>query len=122
MYVVGAGVALLMEPPPLSVPVKEAREVESAAPRMGNLAGFGGGGSSDPVEPAIISHPLTMCIKDTMEMTGSYHDKQRRSCHSAAILTPFSHCQMICVCQYLIQQDLSTQLPCFNFCSISLHV
>jgi hypothetical protein len=52
MYVVGAGVALLMEPPPLNVPVKEAREVESAAPRMGNLAGFGGGGSSDPIEPA----------------------------------------------------------------------
>jgi hypothetical protein len=51
MYVVGAGVALLMEPPPLSVPVKEAREAESAAPRIGNLAGFGGGGSSDPVEP-----------------------------------------------------------------------
>jgi hypothetical protein len=54
MYVVGAGVALLMEPPPLSVPVKEAREVESAAPKIGNLAGFGGGGSSDPVEPANI--------------------------------------------------------------------
>jgi hypothetical protein len=48
-----------MEPPPLCVPVKEAREVESAAPKIGNLAGFGGGGSSDPVEPATFSVSLT---------------------------------------------------------------
>jgi hypothetical protein len=63
MYVVGAGVAaLLMEPPPLSVPVNEAREVESAAPNIGNLAGFGGGGSSDPVEPATFLDPLTISV------------------------------------------------------------
>jgi hypothetical protein len=67
MYVVGAGVVLLMEPPPLSVPVKEAREVESAAPRIGNLAGFGGGGSSDPVEPAKVSHSFIMRLTGTAE-------------------------------------------------------
>jgi hypothetical protein len=52
-----------MEPPP---PVKEAREVESAAPKIGNLAGFGGGGSSDPVEPATFSDSLTMNLMETV--------------------------------------------------------
>jgi hypothetical protein len=62
--VVGAGVALLMELPPPSVPVKEAREADSAAPRIGNLAGFGGGGSSEPVDPAINANYLIIsCTK-----------------------------------------------------------
>jgi hypothetical protein len=67
MYVVGAGVALLMEPPPLSVPVKEAREAESAAPRIGNLDGFGGGGSSEPVDPATNPNSLVISFTKTVE-------------------------------------------------------
>lgn len=57
-----------MEPPPLSVPVREAREVESSAPKTGNLAGFGGGGSSDPVEPATFSDSLTIGGKEVDEV------------------------------------------------------
>jgi hypothetical protein len=53
-----------MEPPPLSVPVKEAREAESVAPRIGNLAGFGGGGSSEPVDPETNPNSLVLsCTK-----------------------------------------------------------
>ena len=51
---VGAGAALLT-----ALPAKEAIEVESDAPIIGNLAGLGGGGSSEPVEPAI-KMPLTV--------------------------------------------------------------
>jgi len=65
--VVGAGVALLMEPPPVSVPVKEAREAESAAPRIGNLDGFGGGGSSEPVDPATNPYSLVISCAKTVE-------------------------------------------------------
>jgi hypothetical protein len=56
-----------MEPPPLSVPVKEAREAESAAPRFGNLAGFGGGGSSEAVDPATNPNSLVMSCTKTVE-------------------------------------------------------
>lgn len=55
---------MLTEPPAPNVPVKEAREVESAAPNIGNLAGFGGGGSSDPVEPATFSDSLTTSVTE----------------------------------------------------------
>jgi hypothetical protein len=56
-----------MEPPPLSVPVKEAREVESAAPRTGNLDGFGGAGSSEPVDPAINTNSAVITCTKTVE-------------------------------------------------------
>ena len=56
-----------MEPPPLSVPVKEAREAESAAPRIGNLDGFGGGGSSEPVDPATNPNSLVSSCTKTVE-------------------------------------------------------
>jgi hypothetical protein len=65
--VVGAGVAVLMELPPLSVPVKEAREAESAISRTGNLAGLGGGGSSEPVEPATCPSALNVSCTGTVE-------------------------------------------------------
>jgi len=77
--VVGAGVALL-EPPPLSVPVKEATEAESAAPRIGNLDGFGGGGSSEPVDPAtnpnslVISCTKTVGHRRVSEVFNPYHE------------------------------------------------
>lgn len=55
-----------MELPPLSVPVKEAREAESAAPRIGNLDGFGGG-SSEPVDPATNPNSLVISCTKTVE-------------------------------------------------------
>jgi hypothetical protein len=55
-----------MEPPPLSVPVKEVTEAESAAPRIGNLAGFGGG-SSEPVDPETNPNSLILSCTKTVE-------------------------------------------------------